>query len=379
VRIAHVVPRGEQPASGVLSVIANLSGALAERGHHVEVWQLHDWDGERYEGVRVRFEPAGASAVASLSSVRLHRLGSAAAALVDERRIEVVHLHGGFNPSNTAVARRLRAPYVFSPHSAYDRVSLARNRTRKLVYRALFERAMIRRAALVAGLTEREVADVRRFAPHSASTVIGNGVAPPPDHVDGAAFRGELGLGDADPLAVFVGRLDVGRKGLDRVVDGLAAAPGWTVALVGPRFRDVEALEARIAELGVGDQVRFVGERRGGALYACLAAADVFVLASRWEGMSMALLEALSVGTPAVVSAEVERTIGVAAAGAGWVAADGDVGAALRAVATASAGERTARRAAARSLAGRRDWDSIAERYEQAYEGVLRTRGAVAR
>jgi hypothetical protein len=42
-RIAQDAPRGEQPWSGVLTVMAHLAAALARRGHRVDVWQLHEW------------------------------------------------------------------------------------------------------------------------------------------------------------------------------------------------------------------------------------------------------------------------------------------------------------------------------------------------
>jgi poly(glycerol-phosphate) alpha-glucosyltransferase len=307
----------------------------------------------------------------------MRRLGGAAADLADQREIELVHLHGGFNPSNTLVARRLGVPFVFSPHGAYDPVSLRRHRSRKLLYRALFERPMIRRAALVVGLTDGEAADVQAFAPVPATAVIENGVPAPPQGIDPMLFRSELGLSEDARLAVFVGRLDVFRKGLDRVVEGVAGAPRWTVALVGPRFRDVERLEARISELGVQHRVRLVGERRGSALYACLAAADVFVLVSRWEGLPLSLLEAFSIGIPAIVSPAVDRTVGVEAAGAGWVVNDDGLTATLEGLETAARDELLKRRTSAVSLARRYDWSSVAERYEAAYEGVVRRRRAV--
>jgi glycosyltransferase involved in cell wall biosynthesis len=378
VRIAHVVPRGEQPSSGVLTVVSDLSRTLAERGHQVELWQLHDWAPDRYADVRARFEPAGVEEVPALAGVPLHRLGRAADHLARERSPDVVHLHGGFNPSNTAVVRRLSVPYVFSPHSAYDAESLRRSRVRKLVYRTLFERRMLRRASHVVALTDVEAADVAAFVPGVGTTVIRNGVRPAPAGIDRDVFRRELGLRANDPLAVFVGRLDVARKGLDRLVDGVAAAPDWTAALIGPEFRGVPELVRRIGELGVGERVRFIGERHGLPLWSALAGADVFVLASRWEGLPMALLEALSVGTPAIVSPPVERAVGVAAAGAGWVA-DGGIGDALASIGSAPAAELAGRRRAALDLAARYDWAAVGSALERVYEGAARSREPVAR
>jgi glycosyltransferase involved in cell wall biosynthesis len=369
VRIAHVVPRGERPSSGVLTVIAHLAAAFAQRGHDVEVWRLHPWSAEVYSPVRTRLEDAGVVDVSALETIPIRRVGAATRNLAASRSVDVVHLHGGFNPSNTAIARRLRTPYVFSPHSAYDTVSLRRHRLRKLAYRAAFERSMVRRAAGVVALTSVEATDVATFIPGVACDVIPNGVSISARPGDASAVRRELGLADADRLAVFVGRLDVHRKGLDRLVDAIAAAPGWTACLVGPEFRDVAALRLRIQRNGARGRVVLAGERHGAALATVVAAADVFVLPSRWEGMPMALLEALALGTPAVVSGRVEAAVPVAASSAGWVfeGEGNDLARVLRIVAGASGPELASRSDAARALASRYDWLSIAKQYESVY------------
>jgi glycosyltransferase involved in cell wall biosynthesis len=372
VRIAQVVPRGEQPWSGVLTVIVHLASALARRDHQVDVWQLHRWPPDVYREQQRRLEAAGVVQVPLLPA---GRLGPAAASLAKERDIDVVHLHGAFNQSNTAVSRALRGPYVFSPHSGYDPVSLTRGRGRKLMYRVLFERTMLKRAALRVALTDRELGQLRALGVTGRIEVIPNGVEPAQDDLDRQAFRHELGL-SADPLlAVFVGRLDVHRKGLDVLVRAVAAAPSWHLALVGPRFRDVDRLERIIADLGAGDRVHLVGERHGRRLQESVAAGDVFILMSRWEGHPMALLEAISLGKPAIVSPAVESLIGVDAAGAGWVTDQDELGPLLRDLQDRGRGELIRRGTAALGLSKRYDWDLVAERYESAYERALGSDG----
>ena len=177
---------------------------------------------------------------------------------------------------------------------------------------------------------------------------------------------------------MFVGRLDVHRKGLDVLVRGFSEAPGWHLALVGPRFRDVERLERMIADLRLGDRVHLVGERHGRSLRESVRAADLFVLMSRWEGLPMVLLEALALGRPAVVSGAVEgsdpRRRGRAPAGwprtriserccgrsHGW---DGT--------------NSPKRGRAALLLSHRYDWDSVAESYEAVYERAGESRPRV--
>jgi glycosyltransferase involved in cell wall biosynthesis len=371
VRIAQVVPRGEQPWSGILTVIVQLAAALAHREHQVEVWQLHEWSSARYAEQRRRLELAG---VTQVPVPTRRRLGRAVATLAEERGIDVMHIHGAFNPSNTAVARAIRRPYVFSPHSGYDPVSLSRSRGRKVVYRLLFERAMLDRAAVLAALTDIELEDIRRFGATGACEVIPNGVEPPPTDLDGHAFRRELAIPSDALLAVFVGRLDVHRKGLDVLVRGIADAPGWRLALVGPRFRDVEGLERLMAQLRVEDRVHVVGERHGRRLQESVYAADLFALTSRWEGLPMALLEALALERPAIVSPAVDRVTGVAAAGAGWVVSEADIGTVLRGLGT---DELSKRARAALLLSKRYDWASVAARYEAAYERACGSRARV--
>ena len=71
------------------------------------------------------------------------------------------------------------------------------------------------------------------------------------------------------------------------------------VAGAGPLRED---LEAEAARLGLADRVRFLGVRRDRAtLYAAM---DLFVLPSRWEGLSLALVEAMGAGR-AVVATDV--------------------------------------------------------------------------
>ena len=367
-RIAQVVPAGAHPYSGVPAVIAHLSAHLADRGHHVEVWLLRPWSEEEQAVHAAALRDAGVSLVSPTTTGR-RRL----AALAD-RDVDVVQLHSVFTPPNALLARRLRVPYVISPHGGYAPASLARSTRRKTAYKYLLERPMLRRAALRVALTDVEARDLDAFGAGRPVAVIPNGVIPAPRDLDGAAFRRELGLGPTDRLLLFVGRLDILHKGLDVLLDGVAEASAWRLAVVGPDVRGGRAwLLARAEALGMLSRLAVVGPRQGRALHEAFAAADCFALTSRWEGLPIALLEALSHGVPAVVSPAVDRLVAVSQAGAGWSVRASELGPALRRLDDA---ELARRAAGTRALAARYDWTAIAARYEAAYAGLTGTRRA---
>lgn len=126
------------------------------------------------------------------------------------------------------------------------------------------------------------------------------------------------------------------RKGQDVLVEALAqlrsvrpefaatnaqpagpAERAWRCDLTGPLERApgyVERLRRRIAECGLGEQVRLTGPRSGEELAAAYDSADLFVLPSHTETYGMVLTEALARGVPvlATEAGAVPSTVGTA-------------------------------------------------------------------
>ena len=116
--------------------------------------------------------------------------------------------------------------------------------------------------------------------------------------VDRAAAKAALGVNG--PLVVSVGAL-IPRKGHDIVIDAVARLDGVSLLIAGEGAAR-GALEAQIARAGLGRRVRLLGSVPHGELPALIAAADVMALASSSEGLANAWVEALSCGTPIVIS-----------------------------------------------------------------------------
>ncbi len=115
------------------------------------------------------------------------------------------------------------------------------------------------------------------------------------------------GSGGPTSRILSIGTL-VPRKGHDVLLRALARLfdLDWQLTIVGSPDRDpvhARMLAAMAEELGIARRVRFAGEVTGATIDALWREADLFALATHWEGYGMAIAEALKRGVPVAVSA----------------------------------------------------------------------------
>ncbi|MBI5365175.1 MAG: glycosyltransferase family 4 protein [Planctomycetes bacterium] len=136
--------------------------------------------------------------------------------------------------------------------------------------------------------------DVERFTPALRAT-------------KGAELRQELGLPADERVVLFLGS-GYGRKGLDIVLDAFAqvaraakaAKAGTAHLLVVGYDSGAVRWEARAKELGLANVVRFLGGRRD--TETCYAAADLYVLPTRYDPFANTTVEALASGLPVITT-----------------------------------------------------------------------------
>jgi glycosyltransferase involved in cell wall biosynthesis len=135
--------------------------------------------------------------------------------------------------------------------------------------------------------------------------VIANGIElaqQPLNSSDRAALANELGLPPGGLLALSVGRLTE-QKGHIYLLEAIPAileqypTTAFAIAGEGPLRGELEATAER---LGISKSVRFLGTRSD--VPALLQIADVFALPSLWEGLPIALLEAMGAGLPVIAT-----------------------------------------------------------------------------
>jgi len=110
-----------------------------------------------------------------------------------------------------------------------------------------------------------------------------------------------------DPLLLYVGRLEP-IKGLENLLEAMTrvAEPARLLIIGGdadePENGHGVYLRERVAALGVGGRVRFLGAQPQGRLRLFYAAADATVMPSYYESFGMVALEAMACGTPVIAS-----------------------------------------------------------------------------
>ncbi len=250
----------------------------------------------------------------TIDGVAVHRLpipgikptasiGFTLAAMPVLRRLrpDVIHAHEMFSPATTAIlAKKLfGTPVVVTAHrsGALGDVERLKRKTLGAQRVALF-RDTVDAFAVISREIDDELAAIGVPAAHRV--FIPNGVDTrtfaPLAADDKRTRRAALGLPDV-PIALFAGRL-AQEKRLDLLVGVWQAiraqVPGAMLVLVGAGAE--EAALKRMAGAGV----LFTGATHDVAPY--LQAADLFVLPSAYEGLSVALLEAMAAGLPAVAT-----------------------------------------------------------------------------
>jgi len=175
--------------------------------------------------------------------------------------------------------------------------------------------------------------------------------------------RKRLGLSEEDVALAFVG-WEFKRKGLQFIIEALPRLPSHVKAIaVGGD--DPAPYEALAKKLGVADRLIFTGKSKD--VKRQLAAADIFVFPTSYEGFSMATLEAAAAGLP-VIATKVNGTEDLIREGENGYFIEREPDSIAEKVELMLSGKRIEKMgAAARECALAHSWDNIAQLTEDLY------------
>ncbi|AZQ58470.1 glycosyltransferase family 4 protein [Maribacter sp. MJ134] len=276
---------GSMEAGGAQRVISNIANYLAEKGYKIRIISL--WGPDHYELNQ------------SITRVRLHK-----------RRIFNTILLNGFLNLLFFYRKKQNRPNIVSSHidlyglitipvckifnikiivSEHNNHLAYNNRAQSICWNYFYPYA-----DLVTILTEF---DKEFFLKKNKNTI----VLPNP-----CSFETILTTKTKNTelkQIVAIGNLDrYKHKGFDNLIEivkpVLEGSEGWILKIVGDGTFGMDYLKQKVKRLQLSEKVIFTGYQKN--IQGILSNSDIFILSSRFEGLPMVLLEAMSQGVPCI-------------------------------------------------------------------------------
>lgn len=220
---------------------------------------------------------------------------------------DIVIFHGVYFYKFLKISRYLkinRIPYVLIPHGSLTSYAQKKKLLKKKIGNILFFKNFIKEAKAIQYLTTDEQEMSNNFV--NKSFVSGNGI-----HINEIKnhekFEGNINVKAFQ--FTFIGRLDPFHKGIDILLQACSKISNemreknLKLSINGPDYQNGRRkVEDLIKELHLEDIVSLKGPIFGVEKANQLQETDVFVLTSRFEGQPLAVMEALAMGVPVLVT-----------------------------------------------------------------------------
>ena len=253
--------------------------------------------------------------------------------LIDYKRGRLNDLPNPFNRPDIAVVEEVYCypfqriisdlikqsiPYVIVPRSTLTKQAQGNKSLKKAIGNAFWFNHMVRNASALQYLTEAEMRDsIGQW--RVRYNIIPNGIKAS-GYPNGSKIRHGIN-------GVYIGRVDIYQKGFDILIEAIAKVQSdlrsemFHLNVYGPNREDayIKVRELSLS-YGVEDIISINGPVYNEEKKQILQNADVFIMSSRFEGLPMSLIEAISYGIPCVITKGTNLVDEVQQNKAGWVA-----------------------------------------------------------
>ncbi|MBI2360126.1 MAG: glycosyltransferase [Deltaproteobacteria bacterium] len=424
-KVLHVIPALAPRYGGPSQAVKGMCQALARQGQEVTIYTTNignlDVPLDRpvsVDGIEVRYFRVQQPRFYSFSIPLANALKN------EVKRFDLVHIHSVFTWPTTAAAfycRKYKLPYIVRPCGILDPVPLKRayqtgwlpvtfelkrrylNRQflqRKYLKRVLQKRSYIKKIIYLLLVEKRNLegaAAVHFTSREEAVAVQPCGISVPRfiaplgidlrelQHHRSRGFRDQHPELNGKKIVLFLSRVDA-EKGLDLRIPALgklaAKREDFTFVLSGSgRAEYEEQIKGLLHKHGLANRTILTSFVEGRLKWSIFEEAEVFVLPSHHENFGIAVVEAMSVGRPVVITNRIAIHEEVSKARAGLVVSGDseELGRAIAELLNSSSLRESMGKEGRRLVETKFSWDKVARELCGVYEDIVkRTRRSSA-
>ncbi len=235
----------------------------------------------------------------------------------------VIHtIWGALQVKASRILHRLNVPFIIWPHGSLDPFDLQKKKFLKRILGPIMIRPMLDKSKGIICTAEMEAEKLEKYGSKTKPKVLPLPIGPANRKGVREKFRRKLHLGDDDFVLLFLSLICY-KKGLSLLIPAVkrisADYPNVKLVIAGSDLNGYEKkVRDWIQRYKLENRVIMTGFLSGQDKYDAFAGSDCFILPSMNENFGIAVVEALSVGLPVLISRNVYIWKKIIETGGGW-------------------------------------------------------------